>query len=98
MGGPTGVGAARLTASQARVMCSRVVPMFPIAGCSVYFPRGEIKHGRNLLARQMEPLHDFVDSGSGFQVFKHDGQRHSCVLKHPGAADLAGDTVNGGAL
>ena len=60
--------------------------------------RGKFKYSHNLFPRQVEPLHDFVDGGSGFEIFKHNGNRHTGVPENPGTADLAGDALYGGAL
>jgi hypothetical protein len=46
----------------------------------------------------MEPLHDLVNGGAGFQIFEHNRNRHTGIPKHPRAAHFAGDTLHGGAL
>ena len=58
----------------------------------------EFKHTYDLLPSEVEPLHDFLDAGARFEVLKDDGNRHAGVAKDPGAADLAGDAFDGGAL
>jgi hypothetical protein len=40
----------------------------------------ELEHGDNLLSRNIEPFHDLVDGGSGFEVFEHGGHRHPRIL------------------
>src|SRR5579863_10013991 len=60
--------------------------------------RREFQHRYHLFPRDVEPLHDFVNGGSGFQVFKHNRNRHTGIPKQPGSAHLAGDALHGGTL
>ena len=60
--------------------------------------RGKFKHGDNLLSLHVKPLRDFVDGGPGFEIFKHNGNRHARILENPRAADLAGDALHSWAL
>jgi hypothetical protein len=38
---------------------------------------------------RVEPRHDFRDTCPGFEVLENGGNRHTRILKHPRAADLA---------
>src|ERR1017187_2831023 len=60
--------------------------------------RREMQHRVDLFARDGEFLHDFFHGQASFQILEHRGNRHPRVLKHPRAADLAGDTFHGGTL
>ena len=57
--------------------------------------RRKFKHGYNLFPVQVELFHDLVNRGPGFEVFKHNRNRHPGILKHPCAAHLAGDAFDG---
>src|ERR1700734_785321 len=57
-------------------------------------PRGKFKHRHDRSPRQVEPLHDFFDSGPGLEIFEHNGNRHPRIFEHPRAADLSGDALD----
>src|ERR1700688_2958330 len=69
-----------------------------LRGVSIETSRRKFKHGYNLFPVQVEPLHDLVNGGPGFEVFKHNRNRHPGILKHPCAAHLAGNALHGGTL
>ncbi len=55
--------------------------------------------GLNLVAIQpFEPIHNVIDVGARFQIFKNDGDRHAGAAKYPGAAYLSRDAFDRGAL
>ena len=56
--------------------------------------RRELKHLVDLFARDVELFDDFVDCGSGFEVFEYGGDWHPGVAKHPCAAQSAGYAFN----
>src|ERR1039458_3336571 len=41
----------------------------------------KLQHGNNLFPRHVEPLHDFVDGGPGFEIFEYSGNRHPGIFK-----------------
>src|ERR1700734_4050679 len=57
-------------------------------------PRGKFKHRHDRSPRQVEPLHDFFDSGPGLKIFEHNGNRHPRIFEHPRAADLSRDALD----
>ena len=59
--------------------------------------RCEFQHCDHLFPRHVEPIHDFVDSGPGFKVFKHNRNRHTGIPKQPCPAHFAGNALHGGA-
>src|ERR1700674_1039987 len=51
---------------------------------------GKFDNGLNLVAIQpFEPIHNVIDVGARFQIFKDDGDRHAGAAKYPGAAYLS---------
>jgi hypothetical protein len=44
---------------------------------------GEFKYSINLFPRDIELLDDFLDGGSGFDVFEHGGYGHPGIAKYP---------------
>jgi len=60
--------------------------------------RSELQYGLNLLARNVKPVHDFLDAGSCFQILKHCSDWHPCVSKNSRAAALAWDALHRWAL
>ena len=46
----------------------------------------------------MKLLDDFIDTRSGLEVLEDRSHRHARIFEHPGAAALAGDAFDGGAL
>jgi hypothetical protein len=57
-----------------------------------------MQYSVDLFAGNGEFLHDFFHSQASFQILEHRGNRHPGILKHPCAADLAGDALHGRAL
>jgi hypothetical protein len=47
---------------------------------------GKFKYRVNLFPRDVKLLDDFLYSGSGCKVFKHGGDGHPRIAKHPGTA------------
>lgn len=47
--------------------------------------RSKLDYRQNLIMRQMEPLHDFGDRCSHFQIVEADGNRCACpgIPRHP---------------
>jgi hypothetical protein len=45
--------------------------------------RREFQHACNLFPRNVELLHDFLDGGSGFNVFENGGYGHPNIAKTP---------------
>src|SRR6266404_4199236 len=58
----------------------------------------KFKHRNNLFPRHVEPLHDFLDTCTGFEVLENGGNWHTGVLKHPRAAYSSQHAFDGGAL
>jgi hypothetical protein len=58
---------------------------------SLVKPAGsKFDNGLDLVAIQtLKPLHNVVDVGACFQIFKNDGDRHAGSAKYPGSAHLA---------
>ena len=52
--------------------------------------RDKIEHGSYLLPCHIELVHDFLDAHI-FEVFYHGGNGQARILKHPCAADPAGN-------
>jgi hypothetical protein len=46
-------------------------------------PGGKFKDGVNLLPRDVELFHDFLDAGSSFKVFEYSGHRHPGIAENP---------------
>src|SRR5690349_19888682 len=42
----------------------------------------------------MKPVHDVHDCGTGFKIFKYEGDRHARPPEHPGSAYLAGNALH----
>jgi hypothetical protein len=61
-------------------------------------PRREFEHRDYLFMRYVEPVHNFLNGGTRFQVLKHGRNRHSGISKYPRATALAGDAFHGWAL
>src|SRR5205814_8221116 len=60
---------------------------------------GKLDDGFDLFAVQtFEPLHNVVNVGAGFQIFKDDGNGHARPLEHPRAAYLSRDAFHRRAL
>src|SRR5260370_42280507 len=60
---------------------------------------GKFDNGLNLVAIQpFEPIHNVIDVGDRFQIFKDDGDRHAGSAKYPGSAYLSRDAFDCGAL
>src|SRR5580658_2657664 len=66
--------------------------------CSVRAASGKFKHRDDLLTGQMKPFRNLVNGGARFQIFKDYGHGHTGILEYPCAADLARNTLHGGAL
>jgi hypothetical protein len=60
---------------------------------------GKLDDGFHLLAvKSIEPFHDIVNTGSGFEVLEDGGHWHPGSLENPCAADFAGNALDGRAL
>ncbi len=53
-----------------------------------------MQYGVDLLASNGEFFHHLFDSQSRFQILEHRGNRHPRILKHPRAADFAGNAFD----
>src|ERR1035441_8186032 len=60
--------------------------------------RREVDHCDNLLAGEMEPVHDFLNGGPRFQIIEDHGDGGPGVAEDPGAAALARYALHGRAL
>src|ERR1022692_757219 len=70
-----------------------------VNGHFVETARGKLDNRLDLFAVQpVEPLHDVVYIGPGFQILEDGGFRDPRVFQNPSAANLAGDALHGGAL
>src|SRR5882762_8163084 len=55
--------------------------------------RHELEHGRDLLARHVELLHNLLDA-EVFEVLDDSGHGQTGALEHPGTTHLAGDALD----
>jgi len=66
-------------------------PLRSVHGVFFETAGGELDYRFDLFAVEaIEPFHNVVDIGSGFQVFKDGGYGHSRTFQNPGAAYFAG--------
>src|SRR5579862_4433202 len=70
-----------------------------VSGWLIETAGGEFDHRLHLFPVQpIEPFHNVVDIGPGFQIFEDSGHRHPGTLQNPCPAHFARDAFDGGTL
>src|SRR5579862_210218 len=68
-----------------------------VSGWLIETAGGEFDHRLHLFPVQpIEPFHNVVDIGPGFQIFEDSGHRHPGTLQNPCPAHFARDAFDGG--